>query len=288
VSQLAIPNKRPRFGPKVCTKDWWLGRIKGSDSPKYNRYCTHYTNYQIGQFKAVAEFDFEVLGERIGTQGAPDSQLAREYPIKLAEKPFWQTWSFLSYKEFRLWTWIQGTKAVDLPISEQAEIWFNYFSIESNQVKAKELLDPLRKENQKEFDPLLEEEYNLVYPTTSLISSIEFSTPTGDPFSNLDINSTLQDSRYIPITESGEVIRKRFIKHYLEQRLVEYLALGGLKELVDRKPLIQAGQKLPDPFYWDLWGNLEHLRESYSEYLAEQIFGPDSEEESVVSLDTQA
>jgi len=84
------------------------------------------------------------------------------------------------------------------------------------------------------------------------------------------------------------VIRKRFIKHYLEQRLVEYLALGGLKESVDRKPLIQAGQKLPDPFYWDLWGNLEHLRESYSEYFAEQIFGPDSEEESVVSLDTQA
>jgi hypothetical protein len=39
----------------------------------------------------------------------------------------------------------------------------------------------------------------------------------------------LQDSRYIPITESGQVIRKRFIKHYIEQRLVEYLALGGEK-----------------------------------------------------------
>jgi hypothetical protein len=51
--------------------------------------------------------------------------------------------------------------------------------------------------------------------------------------------------------------------------------------------LIEAGQKLPDPFYWDLWGNLDHLRESYSEYLAEEIFGLDSEEESVASLDTQ-
>ncbi len=51
-------------------------------------------------------------------------------------------------------------------------------------------------------------------------------------------------------------------------------ALGGLKELLDRKPLIQAGHKLPDPFYWDLWGNLEHLIESYQEHLAEDLFGP--------------
>jgi len=43
---------------------------------------------------------------------------------------------------------------------------------------------------------------------------------------------------------------------------------------LDRKPLIQAGHKLPDPFYWDLWGNLEHLRESYQEHLAEDLFGP--------------
>jgi len=61
-----------------------------------------------------------VLGERIGTKGAPDSELAREYPIKLAEGPFWLTWSFSAFKEFRLWTCIQGTKALDLPISDQA------------------------------------------------------------------------------------------------------------------------------------------------------------------------
>jgi hypothetical protein len=75
------------------------------------------------------------------------------------------------------------------------------------------------------------------------------------------------------------VIRERLIKHYIEQRLLEYLALGGLKELVDRKPLVQAGHKLPDPFYWDLWGNLEHLREAYQEHLAEELFGPSSDEE---------
>ena len=104
----------------------------------------------------------------------------------------------------------------------------------------------------------------------------------------------MQDSRLIPITETGKHIRKRFFRQYLGERLREYLALGGLKELLDRKPLIQAGHKLPDPFYWDLRGNLEHLRESYQEYLAEKLFGPSSDEEeggeednSVASWDTQ-
>jgi len=50
--------------------------------------------------------------------------------------------------------------------------------------------------------------------------------------------------------------------------------------------LIKAGYKLPEPFYWDLWGNLEPLRESYSDYCAEEHFDPEaSEEESVASLD---
>jgi hypothetical protein len=135
--------------------------------------------------------------------------------------------------------------------------------IESNQIKAKELLDPFRKENQKEFDFLLQEEYNLVFPTASHISSVWFTVPSGDPFRDLEINETLQDSRLIPLTETGEPIRKRFIKQYLQERLQEYLALGGLKELIDRRALILANQKLPAPFYWDLWGNLEHLRNAY-------------------------
>jgi hypothetical protein len=155
-------------------------------------------------------------------------------------------------------------------------------------------LDPFRKENQKEFDFLLQEEYNLVFPTASRISSVRFSTPSEDPFEDLEINDTLQDSRLIPVTQAGEPIRKAFLKKYLEDRLREYLALGGLKELLDRKPLIFANQKLPAPFYWDLWGNLEHLRKAYQEHLAENLFGPSSDKEeegedynSAVSWDTQ-
>ena len=81
------------------------------------------------------------------------------------------------------------------------------------------------------------------------------------------------------MTEAGEPIRKSYIRKYLEERLQEYLALGGLKELIDRRALILANQKLPAPFYWDLWGNLEHLRNAYQEHLAENLFGPSSDEE---------
>jgi hypothetical protein len=91
----------------------------------------------------------------------------------------------------------------------------------------------------------------------------------------------------IPVTQAGDTISRNFLKHYLEERLGEYLALGGLKELLDRRALILAEQKLPAPFYWDLWGNLEHLRETYEQWLGEHIFEvPNSDEEQEVESDS--
>ncbi len=235
-----------------------------------------------------------MLGQRVRTEGAPDSGLVVVYPPKLEEKPSWLTWDYKTYKEFKLWTWLQATKALDLPIGEKTETWYNYFAIQGNQIKAKELLDPFRKENQKQFDFQLQDEYNLVFPSASRISSVRYTVPSGGPYEDLEINKSLQDSRFIPLTEAGDNISKRFIKQYLQERLQEYLALGGLKELIDRRALILANQKLPAPFYWDLWGNLEHLRNAYQEHLAEDLFGPSSDKEeegeddnSAVSWDTQ-
>ena len=213
-----------------------------------------------------------MLGERIVTEGALDSGLTSNYPPKLEEKPFWLTWDYKTYKDFKLWTWLQATKALDLPIDQRSETWFNYFSIESNQVKAKELLDPFRKENKEQFDILLQQEYEQVYPTARRISLIHYAVPDQDPFEDLEVNTHIQDSRLLPITEAGDTISRDFLKQYLEERLKEYLALGGLKELLDRKSLLQAGHKLPAPFYWDLWGNLNHLREAYQEWLAGHLF----------------
>jgi hypothetical protein len=58
-------------------------------------------------------------------------------------------------------------------------------------------------------------------------TTVEFEPPRGSLYKDLYINCTIQDSRYIPITENGLMIRKKFLKYYLEQRLWEYLSLGG-------------------------------------------------------------
>jgi hypothetical protein len=88
-------------------------------------------------------------------------------------------------------------------------------------------------------------------------------------------------------------IRKKFIKLYLKECLEEFLALGGLKKIIIRRKL-PAGHSLPEPFFWDLWGNLDHLRDSYTEYCAQEHLDPEKEAEEssssgdkVTSFDTQ-
>ncbi len=106
--------------------------IKDREGPKYLTYWTHFTDYQIGQFKTLAEYDYFVLGEGIETEGAPDFGLELDYPVKLVGKPFWVKWSTLEYQEFRLWTWIQGSIALERPLGEKTITWFNYFSTDTN------------------------------------------------------------------------------------------------------------------------------------------------------------
>jgi hypothetical protein len=43
----------------------------------------------------------------------------------------------------------------------------------------------------------------------------------GDPFEDLEINDTLQDSRLIPITQAGEPIKETLLRKYLGDRLKE-------------------------------------------------------------------
>lgn len=116
-----------------------------------------------------------------------------------------------------------------------------------------EFLGKFRKENIKPFAIILEAEYEQVPHRTDTIDSIEFKLPKGKWYSPL--NNFIKDNRYIPTTYSGLRTRKRFIRAYLEDRLAEYLASGGVKELIVRYRL-PAGYSLPDLFFWDLWGNL--------------------------------
>jgi len=104
-------SKKPRFGPKVASQAWWIDRIKKEEGPKYLKYWTHITDYQIGQFKALAEFDYFVLGEGIETQGAPDFGLGLEYPVKLVRKPFLGRLEHFG---------VQGLQALDLDSGGQS------------------------------------------------------------------------------------------------------------------------------------------------------------------------
>jgi hypothetical protein len=227
--------------------------------------------------------------EDLGTsilRGAPG--LGQAYPPKIQFKPFWfKSLIGADFKTFQLWTWLEATKSLGLPISEEANKWYKYTSTEDLKEGAIKLLGIFKEESAPEWDDYQGSEYELVYPTTPLIDSIVLDIPVGPYYKYL--NKTIKDSSYFPITdcEAGLVIRKKFLKIYLEERLAEYLALGGLNELIKRVPLVEAGHKLPDPFYWDLWANLEHLRKSYAEFCAQEHFNPEaSEEESVTPLDT--
>ncbi len=80
------------------------------------------------------------------------------------------------------------------------------------------------------------------------------------------------------MTEGGFAIKKHFLKDYLEQRLEEYLALGGTKELITWE-IVNTGKKVADPFYWDLWADSDNLRIRYNLYCAEKHIDPEEEEE---------
>jgi hypothetical protein len=285
VSQLkltAVSNKKPKFGPKVATQAWWIEEIKRDPIYQYTEEWAKHSEYQVARWKVLAELDYKVLGTST-LRGAPG--LGQTYPPRIQYKPSWfKPLIGADFKTFQLWTWLEATKSLGLPISEEADKWYKHISTEDLKEGAIKLLGIFKEET----SPVLEDysEYELVYPTTPLINSIVLDIPVGPYYKYL--NKTIKDSSYFPTTESGLVIRKKFLEVYLEERLAEYLALGGLNELIQRVPLIEAGHKLPDPFFWDLWANLEHLRESYAEFCSQEHFNPEaSEEESVASFDTQ-
>jgi hypothetical protein len=265
VSQLIVA-KKPRFGPKVATSGWWLD--KANTTPTTSKW-TELSTYKLGRCRVLAEYDFLILGEEKGEQ---EEQII--YPARLNQKPhYFEKVGTLEWKDFRLYSWLNTTKALNLPLSSEAITWLEYLSTKGNQVAAAHFLDRFREENQIPFDILQEEEYNTGPQQPPLISSVKLNIPKGEWFKGL--NNSLQDDRYIPTIDCWQVVIKPwYIKIYLEERFEEFLALGGLKELLERRPLIEAGHKLPDPFYWDLWGDLDHLRESYSEYCAQQHIDP--------------
>jgi hypothetical protein len=275
VAASAVSNKKPRFGPKVATQAWWIERIREDPTYQYTEEWAKHSEYQVAKWKILAELDYKVAGTSI-LKGAPGPGQA--YPPKIEVKPFWfKPLIGADFRDYKLWSWLEATKSLGLPVSEEADRWYKYTSTEDLKEGAIKLLGIFKQEFAPELNDYQESEYSCVYPTTPLIKSIVLDIPVGPIYKYL--NKTIKDSSYFPTTESGLVIKKKYLKVYLEERLAEY-------ELVQRAPLVEAGHSLPDPFYWDLWANLEHLRDSYTEFCAQEHFNPEaSEEESEASCD---
>jgi len=219
--KLAVSNKKPKFGPRVATQAWWIEKIKGDPIYQYTEEWVKHSEYQVARWKILAELDYKVLGTSI-LRGAPG--LGQAYPPKIEVKPFWfKPLIGADFKVYQLWSWLEATKYLDLSISEEADNWYRHTSTEDLKEGAIKLLGIFKEESAPEWDNYQGSEYELVYPTTPLIESIVLDIPVGPYYKYL--NKTIKDSSYFPTTESGLVIKKKYLKVYLEEHLAEYLAL---------------------------------------------------------------
>jgi len=236
-------------------------RIKDTPGLKYTEHWTDIPKYQLARFKALAEIDYKLLGREI--EGAPDHPDNLEqgqkvvYPTKIVYQPHWfPELRSITWKNFQVRSWLAPAKALECPIRTEADTWHNYLNLEQTKL---EVLGIFKSENfHQELHIEIEWDLNTAPPGAMArpISSIMFDIPEGYTYRNL--NKTLDDPRPTPVTSSGLIIKKKFLKYYLEERLQEYLALGGTKELVEREQFM--GRNLPDPFYWNLWTNIQAVR----------------------------
>ncbi len=55
---------------------------------------------------------------------------------------------------------------------------------------------------------------------------------------------------------------------------------------MERKPLVDKGYQLPDPFYWDLWSDLVNLRKEYLERCEEEGVNSEGDQDQESAVDT--
>lgn len=148
--------------------------------------------------------------------------------------------------------------------------------MDQTKLEAVEVLSFFKKDKERKLTA--EGNFDLIssHLNSKVISSFKFDIPEATFYSSL--NSSLNNDCPIPVTKEGFAIKTVFLKLYLERRLEEYLALGGTKELTIWE-VINQRKKLADPFYWDLWGDLNNLRIKYKLFCAEKYIDPEVEEE---------
>ena len=282
--------KKPRFGPKVGTQAWWIEEAK-SKAPADRSLWIKLSSYQLGQRQALAEYDYRVLGEECESDPlGGDLEDLPHYPPRIQSKPhYFAAVGALDWGNFKVYTWTKATEVLDLPVSKGTKTWCAYFDNQDTRIEAVKILGRFKRECSQPLEPAIEEESHRGPPRAPYISSVVLHIPKDLPKGDWlkGLNTSVKDDRQIPTIDGAlHPIRSDFIKFYLEQRLWEYLALGGIKELVERKPLVEKGYQLPDPFYWDLWSDLDNLRKEYLEWCVEEGISPEGDQDQESAVDT--
>jgi hypothetical protein len=95
-------------------------------------------------------------------------------------------------------SWLEATKSLGLPISEEADKWVKHISTEDLKEEAIKLLGIFKEEFAPDLDDYQESDYSFVYPKTPLIESIVLDIHEGPNYKYL--NNTIKDSSYFPTT----------------------------------------------------------------------------------------
>jgi hypothetical protein len=274
VSKLYCARKRGYAELPLASREWFIKKLKEDHTfifkPKVPEYL-------IKKQRAIAYLDYKWLARRL--EGAPDEdsleylfQAPRTYPTRIYYKPHWFNASLedLSEQDFFIWSFLEACAHENLPISQEAACWRDYVGVQDNWLRQNEILEKFKRPDEfprysaaveKEIKQLTENKYHLT------INEVEFEYPVELEL----INKKVLDYRPIPSHANGKQFPKPFIKWYLEKRVNEWLAAGGYVEWKTNFQFFvrfsehpfAGGRLFLKAFYWDLWGDLAHVRLEY-------------------------
>ena len=176
----------------------------------------------------------------------------------------------LSAQDFFVWSFLEACTHESLPISQEAARWKDYVGVQDTWLRQNEILERFKRPDEfprysaaveKEIKRLTENKYH------QTINEVELEYPDEQEL----INKKVLDYRPIPSHANGKQFPKPFIKWYLEKRINEWLAAGGYVEwktnfqffIKFSEHPIAGGRLFLKAFYWDLWGDLAHVRLEY-------------------------
>jgi hypothetical protein len=285
VSICLRPTKIPKYDLVPGSEEWFIKKIVEEHPVVENAYVLP---WQLEVRKATAYLDYQWLGQAL--DGAPDSDeetlyrsvwtdgSIQKYPVRIHHKPHWLTTKHLrtvGYQEYFTWNFLEACALDNLPVSEESTKWRDWVGTRRLWLEQHYLLNKTFKKGEKQPKYAKHIQYALETARKkedykNIHDELVLTYPIKLPL----INKQLYDWRPIPTDIDEKPIDEGFLKFYLARRIVEWLAAGGLVEWRKNweyfvrytEHPIDGCRKFIKPFYWDLWGDLDHLRWEYLQF----------------------